>query len=191
MRDGSGRRRLAATDLDGTLLRSDGTVSPRTRAALAGAREAGIEVVLVSARNPRGIRDVVAAAGFVGRAICCNGAVVYDLEEERVVAAHPLAADVGRALVEALRERAPGVAFACELEGFAVREPAYVPLWPTPDERPRADALELVREPVVKLVAQHAELGQAELYALAVELAGSDAAVTYSAERLVEISAPA
>jgi Cof subfamily protein (haloacid dehalogenase superfamily) len=183
------RVRLAATDLDGTLLRSDLSVSGRTRAAVADARAAGIEVVLVTARNPRWIGEVAAAAGLDGRAICCNGAVVYDLAERRVVDSHPLAGDVARALVEALRRRAPGVAFACELDTVAVREPAYVPLWPTPDERPRADALEIVREPVVKLVAQHPELTQAELYALAVELAGTDAAVTYSGERLVEISA--
>ena len=181
--------RLVATDLDGTLLRSDGTVSASTRGALAAARAAGIEVVLVTARNPRWVGDVAAAAGLDGRAVCCNGAVVYDLAERRVVASHPLRSEISSALVTALRGRAPGVAFACELESVAIREPAYVPLWPTPDERPRADALEIVREPVVKLVAQHPELTQAELYELAVELAGTEAAVTYSGERLVEISA--
>ena len=42
--------RLIATDLDGTLLHSDHTVRPRTRAALDAARAAGIEVVPVTAR---------------------------------------------------------------------------------------------------------------------------------------------
>jgi hypothetical protein len=36
--------KLIATDLDGTLLRSDGTLSDRTRAALAAAERAGIRV---------------------------------------------------------------------------------------------------------------------------------------------------
>lgn len=39
--------RLVATDLDGTLLRADGTISARTREALAAAEEAGVEVVFV------------------------------------------------------------------------------------------------------------------------------------------------
>jgi Cof subfamily protein (haloacid dehalogenase superfamily) len=164
-------------------------VSDRTRSAVAAARGAGVEVVLVTARNPRWIGEIAADAGLDGRAVCCNGAVVYDLAARRVVASHPLATEISAALVAALRQRAPGVAFACELETVAVREPAYVPLWTTPDERPRADALEIVREPVVKLVAQHPELTQAELYELAVELAGTDAAVTFSGEQLVEISA--
>ena len=48
--------RLAAIDLDGTLLRSDSTLSERSRAALADARAAGIDVVLVTARSPRSVR---------------------------------------------------------------------------------------------------------------------------------------
>ena len=42
--------RLIATDLDGTLLHTDRSVSARTRAALDAARAAGILVVPVTAR---------------------------------------------------------------------------------------------------------------------------------------------
>jgi hydroxymethylpyrimidine pyrophosphatase-like HAD family hydrolase len=70
-----------------------------------------------------------------------------------------------------------------------VREPAYVPLWPSPDQHPRVDALEFCARPLFKLVAQHPELTQLELVALARELCGAEATVTYSGERLVEISA--
>ena len=52
------RPRLVATDLDGTLLRSDGSVSERTRAVWAAADEAGIETVLVTARPPRWLHDL-------------------------------------------------------------------------------------------------------------------------------------
>ena len=41
--------RLAAIDLDGTLLRSDGTVSDRSRAALAAATDSGVDVLHVTA----------------------------------------------------------------------------------------------------------------------------------------------
>ena len=58
---------------------------------MTAAREAGIEVVLVTARNPRWIGEIAAHAGVEGRAVCCNGAVVYDLAARRVVASHPLA----------------------------------------------------------------------------------------------------
>jgi hydroxymethylpyrimidine pyrophosphatase-like HAD family hydrolase len=42
--------RLVATDLDGTLLRPDGSVSARTRAAVAAVQERGVRVVLAGPR---------------------------------------------------------------------------------------------------------------------------------------------
>lgn len=42
--------RLIALDLDGTLLTSDKKISPRTKAALAAAREQGVKVVLTTGR---------------------------------------------------------------------------------------------------------------------------------------------
>ena len=49
--------RLAATDLDGTLIRTDGSVSARTRAAMAAAEAAGIVLALVTGRPPRSCRS--------------------------------------------------------------------------------------------------------------------------------------
>ncbi|HZU94729.1 MAG TPA: HAD hydrolase family protein, partial [Microbacterium sp.] len=56
--------RLIATDLDGTLLDSAGSVTPRTRRALDAARARGIHVVPVTARQPIGLRAIAAEAGF-------------------------------------------------------------------------------------------------------------------------------
>ena len=152
-------------------------------------QEAGREVVIVSARAPHWLREIAADLGLDGYALCCNGAVVYDLAAARPVRHHPLAPEIAGRVVRALREAAPGVAFACERESIAIREPGYVPLWAFPDMHPRTDALEFVREPVSKLVVQHPELSQIELYELAVRLCGEEATVTYSGKQLVEISA--
>ena len=51
--------RLVATDLDGTLLRSDESVSPRTRAALAAAAEAGAAHIVVTGRSANRSRPSV------------------------------------------------------------------------------------------------------------------------------------
>jgi asparagine synthase (glutamine-hydrolysing) len=56
--------RLAAVDLDGTLLRPDGSLSERSRAALARVRGAGIGVVLVTARGPRTVGDLADELGI-------------------------------------------------------------------------------------------------------------------------------
>ena len=72
--------RLVATDLDGTLLRSDNTVSDRTRAALKAADAAGLVVVFVTGRPPRWLDAVVdvlpsAALGNALRTALTTGAV--------------------------------------------------------------------------------------------------------------------
>jgi Cof subfamily protein (haloacid dehalogenase superfamily) len=189
VRGGPGILRLVASDLDGTLLRSDGGVSARTRAALAAARAAGLEFMLASARPPHWLSEIAADVGASDIAICCNGAVVHDLRRKRTIHHFALPAAAGERIVRALRAAAPGVAFACEREGTAIREPAYDPLWPSPDLQPRTDALVFVQEPVSKLVVQHPTVVQLDLQALALDACGGDATVTFSGERLVEISA--
>nr|WP_284288788.1 HAD family hydrolase [Angustibacter aerolatus] len=78
------RVRMVATDLDGTLVRADGTVSPRTVAAVQACRAAGVHVVYVTGRPPRWMQAVVEQTGHGGAAICGNGAVVVDLDDDRV-----------------------------------------------------------------------------------------------------------
>lgn len=74
-----GLPKLIATDLDGTIVRSDDTVSARTAAAFARARATGIPVVGVTGRGPRLIdlclRDLHCADYFVFG----QGARVVDL----------------------------------------------------------------------------------------------------------------
>jgi hydroxymethylpyrimidine pyrophosphatase-like HAD family hydrolase len=143
--------------------------------------------VLVTARAPWWTEELAPQGSDV--AICCNGAVIWDLRERRALDWYALQPAAAARIVRALRERAPGVAFACERADGATREPGYIPLWVTPDQHPRADALEFVAQPVYKLVAQHPELSQLELYELALVLCGQEATVTYSGAKLVEISA--
>ena len=71
--------RLVATDLDGTLVRSDGSVSARARAAIASLRGRGIPVVGVTGRGPRLIDLVRRDVGPIGPAVLAQGGYVVDL----------------------------------------------------------------------------------------------------------------
>lgn len=187
--------RLAAIDLDGTLLRSDGSVSPRSRAALDAARSAGIEIVLVTARSPRTVRVIAADLGLDGIALCANGATIYDLDAGAILHHRPLSVEVAHRVVRGLRERLPGVAFAWELELRFGSEPAYEARrdsarWPRPEDAfPPCDALEW-RDAMTKLLAR---LPEAELTAAleaARELCAADAEVTLTGGTFVEVMAP-
>ena len=100
--------RLAAIDLDGTLVRSDGTVSERSHAALQRAMSSGIEIVLITARGPRSVGELAAELGVRGEAICSNGAIVLDLATREVIRMRTIETEVALELVHALRERFPG-----------------------------------------------------------------------------------
>jgi Cof subfamily protein (haloacid dehalogenase superfamily) len=185
----NGNVQLIASDLDGTLLRSDGSVSQRTLDALARTVAAGIRFVLVSARPPVWLAPEAARLGLDGIGICANGAIVYDYAKDRVLIHRPLDAETARELVHGLRRVAPGVVFGCERPSGFVAEPDYRPLFRAPDSIPRADALAFLSEPVSKLVLQHPELPQPELHALASDFAGERADASYSGAGLVELAA--
>ena len=142
------RPRLVATDLDGTLLRSDASLSARTRRALDRVRDSGIEVVVTTGRPPRaldaGLREAVG-----GVAICANGALLYDLDTGTVVGENTIAPDAALAIVRHLRKQFAELSFAVETASGFGHEPGYLPLLPARGARV-ADIQELVQEPVAK-----------------------------------------
>src|SRR4051794_8522645 len=141
--------RVVATDLDGTIVRADGSISERTRAALAAAEAAGAMIVIVTGRPPRWLRDIAAETGHRGLAIAANGAIVWDLHDERVVASYPMQVEHARAIAEQLRAEIPELRYAVESvgEGFG-HEPEYRPRWSTDDSTIVAELEALLSQPV-------------------------------------------
>ena len=184
------RPRLVVSDLDGTLLRSDETISDASLAELRRWEDAGVPLVIATGRPPRwmlGVRDRLGG----GTAICCNGAVLLDLGEFRVLAEHPLTPDVLRAITGGLRRRQPGTWFAVEYGDQFRHEPVYKPRWDV-DAPGVAEATleEMVAQPVAKLLARHEDLPRDEFVALVTEVVGDTATVTNSSsDALAEISA--
>lgn len=92
------RPRLLALDLDGTVLRSNNTLSPEVRDAIRRAVAHGVEVVVASGR-PYGSmpREIMAIEG-VNYVIASNGAAIYDGQGRRVYSRLLREADVLRLL---------------------------------------------------------------------------------------------
>ena len=181
--------RMVATDLDGTLLRPDGAVSARARAALRAARARGLEVVIVTGRPPRGVLRLD-LRGCAAVAVCANGALLYDLEAERLLDCRPIPPAVVTRLVADLRRAAPGAVFAAEAGLTFCREPA----WPAGDPLDERDgvveaASRFADRGVAKLLVRHSRMAQKLLLPLAEAVAGDDAVVTRSGLELLEISA--
>lgn len=72
-------------DVDGTLFDDQDRVHPRTRAALARARGAGVRVMLATGRSAGGVRDVARDLALELPAVVYNGAAVYCPVEDRML----------------------------------------------------------------------------------------------------------
>ncbi len=184
------RPRLIASDMDGTLLRSDDTVGEATVAELRRWQDDGVPVVLATGRPPRWmhrIRQVLPT----GTAVCCNGAVLLDLGRFEILEEDALPPALLAEITAGLRAEQPGTWFAVEYGLEFRHEPVYRPRWdvdaPGVAEAPLE---EIVSVPAAKLLARHEDLGRDAFLALVERVVGDRATVTNSSsDALAEISA--
>jgi hypothetical protein len=159
--------KVVACDLDGTLLRSDGSLSERTRRALAACEAAGALVMICTARPVRWVRPIAAQITGHPVAACANGAVLWDLARDQLVSAQPLDPVVAGALIKTVDAVLPGGAWAVEQTLRFGHEPAYKPFWPLPDDALVGPVATLLQVPPVKLMFRHQELMADEMLARA------------------------
>lgn len=189
--------RLIASDLDGTLLRNDLSVSPRSRRALGAARAAGLHVVPVTARQPVGVRRIAESAGFDGWALCSNGALGIHLTTGEILFESALGVAEQRALAQALAERVPGLLFASIRQAgeVFVAQDGYAQIAAESDHKRDPATMgryaldEVLGGPSLKLVLRHPHLPPAELLAQVRGLKLPGFHATHSGAPFVEVSA--
>ena len=74
--------KLIALDMDGTLLREDGTISERTKTAIQQAKDKGVKVVLASGRPLEGLERYLTELGLTSTddyALSFNGALIKNI----------------------------------------------------------------------------------------------------------------
>ena len=93
--------RVVATDLDDTLIWRDRVVRPRTLAALRRAREAGLDVIVVTGRMVQSLQRVMPLSLLDEPAICYQGAVVVD-RDGRWLRHVPIEAELAKEAIAAV-----------------------------------------------------------------------------------------
>jgi Cof subfamily protein (haloacid dehalogenase superfamily) len=186
--------RLVASDIDGTLIRTDGTLSPRTTAVLDALYSRGIPTVLVTGRPVRWLRQLYDQMIEPLPAICANGAVVYDPDTDEILRADPLSVELLIDVTKQLRTAIPDITLAVEVEDG--RKFWYEEKWPLHWDaehdtvRVLTSPEELTSVPAVKLLARSASYGPDEFAELVSGTLGGLAEATHSSSSaLVEISA--
>lgn len=182
--------RLIASDLDGTLLRDDGSISDDTCRLLEEIQSAGIIVALATARPPRMIRAIAATARVSGLAICCNGAIIYDLQTDTILQQTQLQPELIQGLINEFRRAITGVCFAVEFGQTFGCDPEYERLQPAARTyASRIDeALILAHMPATRLIVRHQTLAPDRLAEIAASIAGDSVSITRSGPFALDIT---
>ncbi|MGW0870847.1 HAD family hydrolase [Streptomyces sp. NPDC002740] len=181
--------RLIATDLDGTLLRSDDSISQRTRDALAAATAAGASHIVVTGRGVSWTRHILDDLDYDGLAVCGQGAQVYDAGAHRLLTSVTLDRQLaGVALAKIEAEVGPLYLAASRdgLDGDVVVGPGYALTGALPST-PFTDASDLWSAPLSKIYIQHPELSDDALAAAARRAAGGFVTVAMAGAGIVEL----
>lgn len=150
----SKRPKLIATDLDGTIVQHDGTISERTIAAFTKAHAMGIHIYFVTGRPPRWMDEIRDAFGF-GGAICGNGAMLYDLKTSTVTEEWMISKELQKEIAQRLRMAIPPISFAIESHDYYHREKSYVPRWDIGLDNVGVERIEdAIRGPAFKMLAR-------------------------------------
>jgi Cof subfamily protein (haloacid dehalogenase superfamily) len=181
--------RLVATDLDGTLVRTDGSISELTRRVLAELDERDVPVVLVTARPLRWMEDLWPMVGRHGFAIVSNGAIWYDVAAGRVRDLRGIEVEAGLQLCAEIGEAVPDAGFAVETVSGIVMDTRFVNYDGSASDSPVGALADIWTEPAVKLLVQHEQLDPVEFRELVIAAVGETATSTWSGDHLVEISA--
>ncbi|TGB08147.1 HAD family hydrolase, partial [Streptomyces palmae] len=185
------RFRVIATDLDGTLLRGDLTVSARTRAALARAAADGAGHVVVTGRPAISCREFLTAIGYRGLAVCGQGAQLYDATADRLLETVGLDREPARAVVDGVRRALGGASLELAVVTAApanrfLATPRFADRV-RPDWEVVADPEALFADPVEKVLLRHREFPDEVVARAAARIGGGAVSVTHSERGMVEV----
>lgn len=186
--------RLVASDLDGTLVRTDGGTSARTRATLARARERGITVAGATGRGPRLLPICLRDMGSADFLVLAQGGFVYQVDGPEP---KPLLESrmPGEAVADAVAriERAAGPVLLTVEE---LTEP-YAPLWseigfswPYPEATQPRSRAEMLRNPLVKAFVMSPSMSIDALLDIARRVVPADTCEVSSPGGMVELVPP-
>ncbi|AWZ05614.1 MULTISPECIES: HAD family hydrolase [unclassified Streptomyces] len=181
--------KLVATDLDGTLLRGDDTVSERTREALAAATAAGAAHIVVTGRAVPWTRHILDDLGYQGIAVCGQGAQVYDAGTHRLLTSVTLDRKLAAIALEKIEAEVGPLALAASRDGVD-GDVLFGPGYQVQEGLPAVyleDTADVWTAPLNKLYIQHPELDEDALVEVARQTVGNLVGVVMAGPGVVEI----
>lgn len=188
--------KMIATDIDGTMIRSDGSLSQKVKAALHDAVDAGVHVVPATGRPVIVAEDVIEAAELPHYWVFANGAITRHLGRDELVRGFWIDRLLVGRLITLVREQLPNAGIALEFETTVAFEPGFEHVVPVVPTVPPTDDVSSFIE---RDDPEFARIQKVLVYDLSVELdhlfssvtgiVGDNAVVSYSGLPFVELAA--
>ncbi len=110
---------MIASDLDGTLLKKDSTLSEYTLAVLERAGRQGIKTVIASGRAFHTLPECVLNLDCAHFAITSNGAAIYDLRQKKLLKKRVLKEQSARKIIEYAKDKQLGIELFVDGKAYA------------------------------------------------------------------------
>ncbi len=182
--------KLIAFDLDGTLLKSDKTVSEQSILEINRLKDLGTKIVICTGRPKRTAENIIKDLGLTEFAIMYNGAFIYDFQKELEINCFGMTKEIVCHTIDTVQRHFPEAMAAIETRDGWYTDPQYY--------KYRKLRSELFLEPtgvgnlesfitgnVIKLLFRHPNKVSSEL---ATALSGLDVHGTWSFDGLLEVS---
>ena len=174
-------------DLDGTLLRSDGTLSPATVEMLGALRERAVPLVVATARTPRAVQRI-AGHRQLGPAVCANGAIVWNPRADELVHEVCFPAPALLKALSRVRTTIPDVAVAVLSARRMYLDDRYVALRPKGlDEDLPMSAAGQDEASIVMVALRHPRLGAEDLIGPATEAFADLGSASFAGPSVVDV----
>ncbi len=185
--------KMIATDIDGTMLRSDRSLSTKVRRSLWAAEEAGIHVVPATGRPMTVATEVIDALGLPGYWVFSNGAITFHAGNDEVLRGYWIDHSTVSWVITALRSAIPDVEFALEGDRSAVHEAGFRTVVPTVPDSYRTtkvgDVTDHFPDRIQKVLVFRPDVDIEDLYARVSDVTRDKVVASYSGMNFVELSA--
>lgn len=182
--------RLAAFDLDGSLLDGSGTVSERTAETLGAVAESGVCLVAATGRSHHSLNELFTDCPEVHWAICSNGATLYHLPTNTVRWHRPLRDRDVRSIVDDVKTELPGAHLAWETSQGHTCHAGFDLVSPLGERCRRVHDSTSLPGSVIKLFIGHEHLHHYDLLDVVEPLVPETVELTTSGARFLEATGP-
>jgi len=185
------RIEAVVTDLDGTVVRPDFSISSATLDALDLIRSAGIAFVIATARTPQGLEHFQELAQRTAMTVCCSGAIGWSSSQKAITWMDVMAPSVIRRVVDIAVTAGAGVA-SFDGTSWRMTEEYFrlSPLQPHGPTRVVVDSAVIAATPCCTMAVRHADGDLDRIAAVVAEEADSAALSHVGRATVLDVTAP-